>query len=541
MTSATPNTAPHRPQGRRRTTPAIWAGVLLAAGVLVWLLETVNLIEFPWSSRTLPPPPAPVPIVDEATVRQLCTQCHQFPEPGLLPRSAWQKSVSEMVTMPGYGTKVKRYVNPQSVIRWYEKLASETLTLEPLDDVVDPTHPAFERFLYTADVAGQQLDHPLMIANVRLLDVLGDDRDGRPEIVACDMANGLVLMGRPDDPARPLEVIARRRHPAHVDVVDLDGDGRRDLLLANLGSFGAIDHNRGQVEWLRNLGGGRFEPITLVKGLSRVSDARAADFDDDGDFDLVVAEFGWRRTGRVLLFENTAARGNPPSASTFRLKQLDARHGAIHVEIIDLNDDGLLDFVALISQEHEAVVAFINDGDLSFTAQTLYQAPHPNWGSSGIELVDLNGDGLVDVLVTNGDTMDDARLKSDHGIRWLENTGGLSFRMHHLARLYGVHRAEAGDIDGDGDLDIVACGFVGPRDDRDAELRQLKVPSVLWLEQTAPGQFTPRALEAYLCNHPTLCLGDTDGDGRVDLLLGNYTESESPAPVELWRNITRPR
>jgi hypothetical protein len=50
------------------------------------------------------------------------------------------------------------------------------------------------------------------------------------------------------------------------------------------------------------------------------------------------------------------------------------------------------DFVALISQEHETIVAFINEGGGRFRKQTLYSAPHPGWGSSGIQLVDLNGD-----------------------------------------------------------------------------------------------------------------------------------------------------
>jgi len=58
---------------------------------------------------------------------------------------------------------------------------------------------------------------------------------------------------------------------------------------------------------------------------------------------------------------------------------------------IDLNRDGHMDFVTLLAQEHETVLAYINKGtkDFTFEQKVIYAAPHPNWGSSGIELVDL--------------------------------------------------------------------------------------------------------------------------------------------------------
>ncbi len=62
---------------------------------------------------------------------------------------------------------------------------------------------------------------------------------------------------------------------------------------------------------------------------------------------------------------------------------VDARHGAIHLSVADVDRNGRPDFVGLVSQEHEAVVAYLNQGDDRFEPRTLYAAPNPSYGSSG--------------------------------------------------------------------------------------------------------------------------------------------------------------
>jgi anthranilate/para-aminobenzoate synthase component II len=165
---------------------------------------------------------------------------------------------------------------------------------------------------------------------------------------------------------------------------------------------------------------------------------------------------------------------------------IDKRPGTIHVPVTDLNRDGQPDFVALISQEHETIVAFINGGG-DFRQETIYQAPHPAYGSSGIQLADMDGDDDLDVLYTNGDGFDEPFLvRPYHGVQWLENEGRFPFSFHRLARMPGVQRAVAGDVDGDRDQDIVAVSYlppvVFPRE-------QLDLDSVVLLEQIEKGVF----------------------------------------------------
>jgi hypothetical protein len=204
------------------------------------------------------------------------------------------------------------------------------------------------------------------------------------------------------------------------------------------------------------------------------------------------------------------------------------------VPVADLNGDRLPDFVALVSQQHETVVAFLSDGAGGFHRETIDTAPHPAWGSSGLELVDLDRDGDLDALVTNGDMLDDFVVKPYHGIRWLENRGGFPWVPHPLAGLPGVNRARAADLDGDGDLDVVACAFVPPPREGDAPATLDDPASLVWLEQTAPGRFERHTLERG-GRHVSLDVGDYDGDGDLDLVVGSF-RGPGPELLEVWEN-----
>jgi hypothetical protein len=243
-------------------------------------------------------------------------------------------------------------------------------------------------------------------------------------------------------------------------MVDLDKDGKQDLIVADLGDFLPGDHEKGSVVWLRQTGPLQFEKIPLVTRLARTADVQAADFDGDSDLDLVVAAFGWHTVGGVFVYENKTTDWKQPK---FEGYPVDARPGGIHVPIVDLDGDGKPDFVALVSQQYEHVVAYINRGaGKGFRPETLFRAVTPVWGSSGIQLVDLDKDGDLDLLMTNGDSLDDFTVRPFHGVRWFENEGSYPWKQHDLAVMPGVHRAQAADIDGDGDLDVLLTA-VGDR------------------------------------------------------------------------------
>jgi len=508
----------------------------------------------------VPPPQDPVasdpqPLVpQEASAEQVhrfCgSACHAYPPAETFPRSAWRREIKQAYDFFRNSNLQLDFPSQESVALYYERRAplewplfrharSERglpVSLERKDfrSAAEPLHPA---------VSNVQLVH---LFNERRLDVL-----------VCDMRAGQVLVLQPyatqpaplTPPSPPAGGEGGVRgawrvlyspgadngfHPAHAEVVDLDGDGIKDVLVADLGSPSPTDARCGRVIWLRGLGEGRFEPHTLLEGVGRVADVQAADFRGCGKLDLVVAAFGWRNTGEILHLENQTTDWKKPH---FVPRVLDERHGAIHVPVVDINGDGKPDFVALISQEHETIIAFINEGG-RFRKETIYAAPHPAYGSSGIQLVDLNGDGKLDVLYTNGDSLDAPYLlKPYHGVQWLENRGTFPFEHHPITSMYGAMRAVAADFTGKGRKDIVAVSFLPAHEF--PRRQELQLDSVILLEQTAPGEFVRHSLETSTCDHFTCAVGDIYGDGRMHLVTGNVGSAEGDersATVTVWEN-----
>jgi hypothetical protein len=483
----------------------------------------------------------PASEADENMARATCGGCHAFPPPEILPRDRWRDEFVRMSfirenRLPPKGAPETVYKAVQlppdftQVLSYYVARAPGRLKApDPWPDPAASPIRFARHGLSMPDMPGQAA-----VSNVSLVDF---DGDGRLDVLGTDMRQGVVFTGRPS-PGAALSVVASVPYPSHATFVDLDRDGIKDVLVGDMGAFFPADHRKGAVIWLRGLGKGKFTAAAWLDDWPRVADVETADFNGDGRNDLAVAAFGWRTTGHVTIVENRSPSASQPA---FQNHTIDKRPGAIHMIPADLNGDAKMDFVVLLAQEHETVLAFINKGggDFSFDQKVIYVAPHPNWGSSGIELVDLDTDGDLDVLLTHGDTFDDGLVKPYHGIQWLENKGGYPFVERTLAEMPGVHRARAADMDGDGDLDVVAGALLAAG----ADLDERTLPALVWLEQTRPGTFVRHTIEVGAPRHATLDVGDVDGDGDSDIVVGNFWigEARSPMWVDVWTNQGKPR
>lgn len=460
----------------------------------------------------------------EPSVKAFCGDCHAMPRPGSSPKQEWLQEVDQGY-MLYHDSGRKNLVMPDKadVLAYFRCQAPDEFNFDHCvrNCDVPPLH-------MTSRTIEHESTRPPGVAHVQWMDLALHDG---PSLVYCDISTGAVIACDPNHPTNKTQRLATLFQPVRVEACDLDEDGWTDLLVADIGEFNANDTDLGRAVWLRRVpDSDRFETHVLQENLSRVADVRAADFDSDGDLDILVGVFGWRNSGRIVLLENLGETSSGSPVPKLKLREIDSRAGSVHVPIVDFDSDGDFDFVALISQEHERIELFRNDGSGHFEPETIYAAPDPAFGSSGIRLVDMDSDGDQDILYSNGDSFDRG-IKPHHGIAWLENEGVFPFTHHQIAWMPGVQAAVPGDFDGDGTMDVVAGNLI--QGDQDAEMQSMGVPSLAIFLQKKPGSFTPFALQAEQARCLAIDVGDFDGDGDPDIAAGNFRRGETPTQPDI--------
>lgn len=372
---------------------------------------------------------------------------------------------------------------------------------------------------------GKDFDQPPWISHVQVVDL---DQDGLLDVVVCDCRENTVSWIRQSPRGEFAEQVCASGlvAPAHVQATDFDGDGDLDLMVAVLGMLFPNNDLIGSVVVLENTGECEFIKHVIIQGIARVSDVRAGDLDGDGDKDLAVAQFGYD-DGETRWLENLGEW-------KFKTHMLQHLAGPIHCELFDIDSDEDLDIVLLVSQESEEIYLFVNDGRGNFEPKRIFGSDNEDFGSSSISLCDLNQDGAMDILYTNGDAFDyiPPRPRPWHGVQWLENQGNLQFRTIRIADFPGPVNARATDVDHDGDLDVFVVSAYNLWEDPNAQ-------SMVWLENNGNMEFRRHDITNAPTHIQALELGDFDGDGQVDLVTGGlhvYPPYDRMERVVLWRN-----
>lgn len=251
------------------------------------------------------------------------------------------------------------------------------------------------------------------------------------------------------------------------------------------------------------------DSTVLFDGLQRPVQITTADFNKDGKPDYLVCEFGYL-TGALSWMEN---KGN----GKYERHVLRPLPGAIKAYIDDYNHDGLPDFWVLFAQGEEGIFLFTNKGNGQFDQKEVLQFP-PVYGSSYFEFADFNKDGHPDIVYTCGDNADYSTiLKPYHGVYIFFNDGKNNFKQQYFYHINGCYKAIARDYDNDGDLDIATISFFADYVRRPEE-------GFVYLENKGNLQFSPYSLSATQQGRwLTMDAGDVNGDGKIDLVLGNFS------------------
>jgi len=282
---------------------------------------------------------------------------------------------------------------------------------------------------------------------------------------------------------------------------DLNGDGAVDLLLINGPS--------GSQTWL-NDGRGRFSARELGLPAPGATHVALGDLDQDGDADALVTY--WEDRPREIWWNEGDGRFRRGEA------RLPGAHYAAMTLLVDLDRDGDIDAFACdkATRRHAPVPnhLFLNDGRGRLTEQ---HDAFPSACSQAAAAADFDGDGDLDLFVAN---TRHAGADPANWMLWNEGARGWRRDPARYGNAYSLSAA-AGDLDGDGDIDV----WVGNYQEGDRILLN-----------DGAGGLSDAALALGDANTAAVALGDLDRDGDLDALAAHNTWQAGSGVNRIYRN-----
>ncbi|CAM9302784.1 unnamed protein product, partial [Ectocarpus sp. 8 AP-2014] len=260
-----------------------------------------------------------------------------------------------------------------------------------------------------------------------------------------------------------------------------------------------------QLTWFSNLDGlGEFSVGTDIDTYEDGDQSRSVKVADlDGDGDLDVI-MASKLGDRVTWYENTDGEG------TFALGHniSTTTNGAITLALADLDGDDDLDIVS--ASVFSGLAWYENsNGSGAFSLGVSLESADDPAGGKDVVTADIDGDGDIDIIAASFDGNHTAGSFPDGRILWLENDGSGSFAEgKDIGLLESARNVVAVDLDNDGDIDLVACDGVGG--------------SIVWYENTdGTGNFSEAIDITTDVGVHSLIAVDLDSDGDIDIATAN--------------------
>jgi squalene-hopene/tetraprenyl-beta-curcumene cyclase len=312
-------------------------------------------------------------------------------------------------------------------------------------------------------------------------------------------------------------------------IADIDGNGTLDVAI--------INNQKGNVVWFANSGkpaAGLWRRHVISNDCPRAYDVTLADFDSDGDIDAATTGYV---SNQVAWYENP---GKDQLDREWTRRVIDgAMQEARTIATGDFNRDGKIDLLAAAvgapdAPNHESQVVWYENPDepakQEWTRRIISkELPAAIHGHP----VDLDRDGDLDVVMAHGMRIEADPEVERHQVVWYENTGEPraipTWKPHKVGLLPYAFEATAGDIDGDGDLDIAATAW--SKGDR-----------VVWFENSGDGRWSQHVVRTDFRAANQVILADLNGDGHVDIVASADDGSrrvQGSLEVRWWRNDGR--
>lgn len=446
----------------------------------------------------------------EGLAKTWCSSCHLFPKPQLLDKRTWTDKV-----LPDMGARLGFKTFRDGTYRPNSKVPDGVYASEPMMEKAE-----WEQIKsWYEDNAPKQLALPRWQSRTRLeqfrIEVPARKEHDFPAATAIliDEISHRLLVGDGHEInmkiyGKDLSLLSEVRTGGIVSrILPLSSGGHLATVIG--GTISPTEDEHGLLIEVSTSGINR-----LVRGLRRPVDVAFGDFNKDGKTDYVIAGFG-THFGELTLHLSQAD-------GTLRETILLNEAGATSVKVA--GDDLLV----LMAQGDERIIRLKNfASDQAVVAETIIRFP-PSQGSSSMSVLDFNSDGIMDLLYTAGDNADiSPAYKPYHGVYLFIGQPDKTFRQEMFFHLDGAYGAVAEDFDQDGDMDIAVIsyfpnigqgldetGFVYLQNN-DGNFKAKYVEGIGNL-----GRFV------------AISAGDIDGDGDVDIALANLAFGP-PGPMKI--------
>ena len=357
--------------------------------------------------------------------------------------------------------------------------------------------------------------------SVKAVDVSGD---GKPDLIVANFeSNTLSVLLNTTAPGAATPSFAAQQtfatgsHPRSVTAADLNGDGKPDLIVANVGS------NTVSVLLNTTAPGATTPSFAAQQPFATGSfppSVTAADLNGDGQPDLIVAN-RFSYTVSVLLNTTVLAINSP----AFAAQQASATgSNPVSVTSADLNGDGKPDLIVANTNSNTVSVLLNTTAPGATTPSFAAQQTFATGGYPvSVTAADLNGDGKPDLIVANyhSNTVSVLLNTTAPGATTPSFAAQQTFATGSDPRF-----VTAADLNGDGKPDLIVANRVS------------NTVSVL-LNTTAPGATTASfaAQQTFATGNPrSVTAADVNGDGKPDLIVANL-DSDT---VSVLLNTTAP-